>query len=178
MKAFRKILLIAVGLLVVACASTTMVADSTYQVIPFRLIGGGIPIIKITLNDKDAWFIVDTGASASLVNMAVARDFNLPDHNNYLAGKTEINGLGGPRVFQSVTCKIGLGAITIHHPVLKAKNLSALFDAIRNGENVTVAGILGSDILSRYHMILDYARGTLSYKMGNGLRKLLVRSGD
>lgn len=178
MKTLRRILLIALGLMTVACASSTMVADSSYHAIPFRLIGGGIPIIKISLNDKEAWFIVDTGASASLVNMAVAQEFNVPNYNNYLAGRREINGLGGRQVFQSVTCKIGLGPITINHAVFKSKDLNGLFDAIRNGENLIVAGILGSDLLSRYHMSLDYAKKTLSYKINNGVRKLLTGAGE
>lgn len=162
------------ALVVMSCASSTIVSDATHHVIPFRLIGVGIPIIKGTLNDKDAWFIVDTGASASLVNMAVAGDFGIPDFKNFYVENREINGLGGRRAFESVSCRIGLGPLHIRKEVLKSKDLNGFFDAIRVAESLTIAGILGSDILLRYRMVLDYDNGTISYRITEGMRKMLA----
>lgn len=176
MKALFRLVCSSMAVVSISCTSSTMVSDSGHYVIPFRLIGVGIPIIKVTLNDKDAWFIVDTGASASLVNMAVASDFGIPDFKNFYVENMQINGLGGRRAFESVSCRIGLGPLHLRKELLKSKDLNGLFDAIRVAESLTIAGILGSDVLLRYRMVLDYESGTISYRLTNGMRQVLARA--
>jgi hypothetical protein len=160
---------------VMSCSSTEFVAESNYNVMPFTVVGAGIPVVRATLNDKDAWFIVDTGASVTLLNMAMSEYFNISTYSNFDLDVTEINGLGGAVTFESAICKIGFGQLIINHKVLKSKDLNGLFSHIKRKENIQLAGIIGSDILLRYRMTINYENKTLSYKRSNHLRRLLVQ---
>jgi hypothetical protein len=140
------------------------------------MVGSSIPVVKATLNDKDAWFIVDTGASATLLNMSLAQYFGISPYRDLHRGDIEINGLGGSMSFESAICKIKIGQLTINHAALKSKDLNGLFAAINKKENMEIAGILGSDILLRCHINVNYDSQTLSFKVKGGLRSLLVQS--
>jgi hypothetical protein len=160
----------------IRCSSSEFIAEKDYYVIPFRMVGTSIPVVKATLNDKDAWFIVDTGASATLLNMSLAQYFGISPYRDLRRGDIEINGLGGSMSFESAICKIKIGQLTIHHAALKSKSLNGLFAAINKKENMEIAGILGSDILLRCHINVNYDSQTLSFKLTSGLRSLLVQS--
>lgn len=159
-----------------SCTSSEFITENDYYVIPFRMVGSSIPVVKATLNGKDAWFIVDTGASATLLNMALSQYFGISPYRDRYRGDIEINGLGGSMSFESAICKIKIGQITIHHAALKSKDLNGLFAAINKRENMEIAGILGSDILLRCRINVNYDSQTLSFKLTNAVRDLLVQS--
>jgi hypothetical protein len=159
---------------VLGCASTHLITDSGHLVIPFRIIGSGIPVIRATINDKEAWFIIDTGASATLVNMSMARYFGLTDHTDLQKGELEINGLGGVVSFRASTCKIGIGPLVVRHRVLRSAHLDGLFSTICNSEKISIGGILGTDLLMQYHISVNYDTRTISCRITNEVSRLLV----
>lgn len=155
-------ILICVALnVVLGCVTTEKAVGEDYHV-PFQMIGSSIPVIKVTLNEKNAWFIIDTGASATIINAALTKYFGITPHSKQ---QGELYGLGGTTSFESYLCRIRIGRVTINHPALKSKNLDAFFNHISFAENFEIAGILGSDILSRYKFIINYSNRTLSYKI-------------
>src|SRR5687768_8288082 len=95
---FKKILFGVVPIIVAGCSSSRPVSiSSDYYVVPFRNGLTTIPIVGIKLNDKDAWFVVDTGASTTVLNTALSAHFQLSSYSN----EKEINGLGGVGIFQT-----------------------------------------------------------------------------
>lgn len=161
----RAYLVLLVLILAVGCVSSELIEHGQYHVIPFRLSDAKIPIVRATLNDKAAWFIVDSGASATLINSAVAKHFGISERFNFYESRTEINGLGGTAAFESSFCKIEIGNLVIHHPVLKSRELNGLFQLISSREKLPITGILGSDILLQCGISLNYENKTLMYKV-------------
>lgn len=116
-----------------------------------------------------AWFIIDTGASATLINRSMCKYFGIPDYPDYGSSRTQLNGLGGAVELESSRCRIGLGSLSIWHAALRSSELNNLFSFISSREHIPVAGILGSDLLSLYHLSINYGNYTLSYRIGRGL---------
>jgi hypothetical protein len=159
---FKNILFGVIVVILTGCSSSRPVSvSSDYYAIPFRSGLTTIPIIAVKLNNKDAWFVVDTGASTTVLNAALSIHFRLSSYSN----ETEINGLGGASLFQTSLCKIELGPLIINHSALKSKGLNQLFSVIGKNENISVAGILGSDILSKYRINVNYETNTVSFKI-------------
>jgi hypothetical protein len=150
------------------CAPSPIVLKDDYHFISFRLAAAKIPMVKGKLNGRDAWFIVDTGASVTLINKAIIKHFGLSERFDFYEDKTEINGLGGRVGFESFVCKIEIGILTINHAALKSKDLNGLFALISGRENIRITGIIGSDILSQYGISINYENKTLSYKVNQG----------
>lgn len=138
-----------------------------YHTIPFRTIGQKIPIIQATLNQKNAWFIVDTGASITLLNATEATYFGFSMHQ-YLRNDTEVSGfLDKLTISKTSLCTIEIGNLKIEHDVYQSLEMNALFITIGNNERMRIAGILGSDLLARYRMNVNYETRTLSYRVGS-----------
>lgn len=152
----------------VGCASSEMVTAEEGH-ISFRMIGASIPVIRITVNDKHGWFIIDTGASYTIINAEQSKHFGIASSESQYR---ELDGLGGRMSFESLTCRIRIGGLVIDHPALKSEDLNALFNRISYNEKIRISGILGSDILSRYRFSINYGKRTLSYKVGASVGRL------
>lgn len=155
------------------CASTEYIVQEGSHAVPFITVGTGIPVVKIKLNKKDAWFIVDTGASATLINKAHSKYYDIPDQLNYLQN-IELNGLGGSIRFQSIVCSLEIGLLKFKQAVFKSNDLNGFFSFIDNREGISIIGILGSDILSRYNMNVNYDTQTISFKIKEKIKMLAV----
>jgi len=113
---------------------------------------GQVVIIQATLNNKrSAKFVVDTGASYTLISNALARDLSIDVGSNpkTLAFQTA-NGL----IQAPVT---SLESITVGG--MEIRNLpAAVHDAVPDPE---VAGLLGLNFLSNFRMDIDTQKGVL-----------------
>jgi clan AA aspartic protease (TIGR02281 family) len=113
---------------------------------------GEVVIIQATLNNKrSAKFVVDTGASYTLISNALARDLSIDVGSNpkTLSFQTA-NGL----IQAPVT---NLDSITVGG--MEIRNLpTAVHDAIPDPQ---VAGLLGLNFLSNFKMDIDTQKGVL-----------------
>ncbi len=159
-------LLITFGLFA-ACRPVTQVASTgNERLIPFHTIGEKIPVVPGQLNGKFAWFIVDTGASITMLNAAEANYYKIQTQG-VRQGLTELSGLSSVVMdlrWKSF-CSIQIGDLEFQHNVFIAKEMDALFTMIGNREGKRIAGIIGSDLLARFSMSLDYGRRTLSFNL-------------
>lgn len=120
-------------------------------VIPFELNTNHI-FLKVTLNNAPLWFIIDTGAAMSVMDMERAKALGLG-----LQGTVPIGGAGGENAttgafVQGATLKVaGVGgfatSIQVALPLTK----------LAQSEARAVDGILGYEFFSRYAVQLDYA---------------------
>lgn len=136
-----------------------------HHMVPFRMVGHKIPMIQAKLNSKPAWFIVDTGASITLLNATERAYFDVAVYNSRKE-TTELSGFTN-RIDVSSTsvCRIEIGKLQMHHKVYISKDMDGLFAMIEKHEQIRVAGILGSDILAKYLMNVNYGTRTLSYNI-------------
>lgn len=118
---------------------------------PFKLLTGGIIIIKAALNNhKDSLnFILDTGSGGISIDSATA---------NYLQlslKKTDrvIKGIGGERTVSFAFAQ------TMHLPNLTVKNLDCHindYDLLSSLYGIPIHGIVGYSLLRRYLVTVNY----------------------
>jgi hypothetical protein len=120
--------------------------------IPFRLINN-IPVVEGSLNGKKVSFIVDSGASISVLDISQQKRFKF---NTYDQGSSAI-GYGGVANFKEVLgADLVLGDSIAVSANFRAQDLSTLVSAIKTHEGINIAGILGSDVWNKLDAIIDF----------------------
>ncbi len=144
-----------------------------YHSVRFHTIGSRIPIVKLKLNDKDAWFIIDTGSTITLLNSTESNYFGFGVYHTSHSKITELKGLNAKvALFNACKCLIHFGNLIIKDHAWKSSDLNDLFLAIKEGEGIKIAGILGSDMLAKYDMKINYADQTISYPINIPLQNV------
>lgn len=117
-----------------------------------------VPVVEGTINGKQAFFIVDSGASLSVL------DDNQSDYFKFLTSSSNIAaaGYGGVASFGNASnVKLTIGGKKFETD-FKSQDLSKIVDLIRENDGVEISGIIGSDIMKDYHFIIDYSELTIS----------------
>lgn len=126
----------------------------------FRKIGH-IPVVEGKINGKKAFFIIDTGASVSILDESVAEHFGF---RLLYSSEQQIIGFTGLASISPVkNCIVELGVLTIRNVAFKTLDLNPLAKVVRQHENIEIAGILGADFFSRYCIKIDFRRNLISY---------------
>ncbi len=115
--------------------------------------------LDLTVNNKKARFIIDTGASVSLVDYEQAEDYGFQYFKNRNVGK--INGIGGVTDLRMVT-KLKVAAFGCESKFIPfyGSNLKYLNDHLAS-QYTKVLGVLGSDFLARSGAVIDYQQRKL-----------------
>lgn len=121
-----------------------------------------LPIMRGLINDKEAYFIMDSGASISVMdsNGAEEFEFNVEETEDGAAA-----GYGGAASFKKAgAIKIKTqDKIELWVPEFKAQDLSKIVDVINRNEGFKINGILGFDLMKRYSFILNFKDNTMSF---------------
>jgi len=132
--------------------------------VPFRT-HGGIPLIKAKLNGKTAHFIVDTGASISLLNEGEAEYFGFKTRQDELYNEVCVTDLNGTTTAKRVSaCVLQLGTITVRSHHFKSRDMIEFSRPFMEQEGIRIGGILGSDLMTYYHLQIDYKNHVISFK--------------
>ena len=122
--------------------------------IPFRFIGNHI-YIPVVVNCKERLWVLDSGASMSVIDKAYA-DFLGVDLQGDLKGK----GAGGTvNVSLATLPPFSLEGIEFDEQAIAVIDMSDLIRLL----GVDIAGILGFDFLSRFVTKVDYANELVSF---------------
>jgi hypothetical protein len=149
-----------VVLIILASGCMSLQVGGNISYLRFMEIGK-IPVIEGTINGKKAMFIVDTGASCSVLNESVSYDFDFdlkPGVNDFVFGLT-----GESKLRQAMNCEVQLGPLQIRNHIFKTKDMVAIVSAIQLNEHITVDGIIGADILDKYSITIDFANNILAF---------------
>jgi hypothetical protein len=146
-----------VVLVLLSGCATSREADSWMY---FTTIGR-IPVIEGKINGKRAFFIIDTGASCSILDEGVSEKFGF----NFGARADErVHSLAGEaRMHKAFDCVVEVGPLRLQHGVFRTRQLQELASAIRKHDEVDIAGIIGSDIFNKYRMSIDFKRNTILF---------------
>lgn len=102
-------------------------------------------------------FLIDTGASVTLINRSLAQHLNLPKSGN----TQKVSGIGGTELAVPVSISDWhLGQINLPEATIVSSTISSS----KHGDSETnEEGLLGSDILSQFGAVtVDYADQTIT----------------
>lgn len=111
----------------------------------------GLPIITFKIQDKKLHFVLDTGATKSILNAKIANKLAAK-----LEGDSKIVGIEGT----TRECSYTTLSLTYKDKVYEEKfsvlDMSSTFKEIKNMYGVTLHGVLGSSFMEKYKYVLDF----------------------
>ena len=154
------LLLAAAALVLAGCGASSTSAPATPKGqldVAIKVLKHGrqvIALVPVTIDGKGPYtFALDTGASQSLVDSAVARDLGVKhsDGSHRVAGITNVTKVHTIEVAHWQVGDVQLPATTVVEANLPFGNADG-----------GVQGLLGSDMLSQFDVVtIDYAHGML-----------------
>lgn len=137
--------------------SASAPADSTAGEIGFRLVGpgGAALVVPVHVNGRGPFsLILDTGATFTCVDTALARELALPERRMAVGTAVGVGGAGGVRLFGADSLRVG--AASARGITVCALDLRAL-----RAVGPEVRGLLGLNFLRSFRMTLDFEREVL-----------------
>jgi len=128
--------------------------------VPFSISRTGHIVIKADIKGKDAYFVVDTAAGASVINQKSIRYLGLKP------GATVRGGAKGLGTSSHATRQIAMPGITIQkveykNPYFVTMDLSHAEQASEKG----LHGLIGSPFLQKHGAIINYEQKTISLRL-------------
>jgi hypothetical protein len=148
---------------IAALISLAMVSKSPAQDTTALVIIKNIPLVLGSINNQPAYFLIDTGASVTLLNESLQRWYNFEVVENQYLVKHEIIGMGGRsslREARAARVKIGIHELYFINMASDLGNISAEFAAF----NITIAGIIGTDLLTVLGGVIDLELKTIVFR--------------
>ena len=110
-----------------------------------------LPIVSLSQGDKTFNFLIDSGATTSVLNEDTIKDLQ----HTPLQGKSEICGVGDNNC-ETYYVGVQLSAKKCNFiEIFEVCNI-ATFTYIEQCTNVKIHGLLGSPFLKRYNFLIDY----------------------
>ncbi len=121
-------------------------------------------MVKLLINGKTARMIIDTGASKTVFDKTAIGKF--VKENNFEEYEQLSSGLGTNTMVSHSTMikKIKLGDVIIENYKAVLLDLSHVNNSYLQIGLKQVDGVLGSDILLKYHAVIDYEKKILKLK--------------
>lgn len=114
----------------------------------------GVPIITFKNNNKKYNFILDTGASNSVINAKVLKQLEYTK----IEGSSQLWGMeGNVQHVEYVKMPLYYWGVEFEEE-FQVVNMEESFNKIKEGFGVTVSGILGSSFFNNYNYILDFKK--------------------
>jgi Aspartyl protease len=152
-KTFRRLAVLALPAIIVPMVSAEQRCPGNVVDLPFRLVHRSQMIVSATINRTGPYdFLVDTGTQITMIYPSLAAELQLKSQ-----GEARVLAVGLPsRAFFSQLELIEVGPLAIaHHQVLVPKLDHSL------GADVHIRGILGSNFLGRFDVLIDNAHQML-----------------
>jgi hypothetical protein len=149
---------VAALLMMSGCLTSTYVRNTNQ--LRFTTIGR-IPVIEGKINGKRAYFIIDTGASCSILNQSVSDRFGF---KSFVKIDEHVMGLGGEaKMNHAFNCHVEVGPLKLNNIVFRTKHMDSFVSVIQTHENIEIAGIIGSDIFNRYGIAINFKSNTITF---------------
>ena len=124
------------------------------NLISLNLLSTTVPIIEGELNGKKAFFIVDTGSTITVLDILKRKYFGFSIYKNI---SKKLHGFGGKSLklwlLFDTHLKLGGKLIATNYT---GTPLNKLKDSILETTGYEISGVLGSDVIRDYGIIVDY----------------------
>lgn len=144
-------------------ALSAVLKKQGYHKIFLRNNGAGHFKLNLKINGAAGNFIIDTGASHSVIDEVSAGKFSLKFSDK---ASKDAGGLGNSalKTRKSTRNMIDLKGFQIKKAVLIAIDLSHVNDTLKKGGSGRIDGVIGSDILKKHKALIDYSEKALYLK--------------
>jgi hypothetical protein len=122
-------------------------------------VSTGHQLVDLTLNGRDATFVVDTGANVSVLHAPFAREYDLSTDSASPGGAIGIGGSGQARQVRIESLRIG--GIAIRQQRIVLADLSQVVSVLGQMSDRPVSGIIGQDVLGEHRAVIDVPRSIL-----------------
>lgn len=112
----------------------------------------GLPVITFRQGKERLNFLLDTGATNSVINLSKLNDI---EHTVLEGVQGDVYGIEG-NVQTVPFVEIKFKRDMEYEGEFQALDMSAAFDAVKVETGVTIVGILGNDFFQKYKYVLDY----------------------
>lgn len=115
-------------------------------------------------NGQDGWWIVDTGASKTVFDRNQEHYYEIVDPHD--KQKYQSAGISEGMVDTKVgnIAKLNFGSLRIKNLKVALIDLQHVNDIYQKYHDKCVAGLLGSDVLTRYGCQIDYLKQTIRFQ--------------
>jgi predicted aspartyl protease len=142
-----------VSALTAICSCTPVPMSATRTDLPLQLVNNLVFVSVRVGSSEPLSFILDTGASATVLNRTVAERLGLDLH----ASEDARTGGGSVQTASATGVTLSVGSMSLPDVTVVAIDLSGL----QAGLGRPVDGILGYEIFRRYVVAIDYAANTV-----------------
>jgi len=122
--------------------------DSSSSAIPFNIVGNLI-VVKARVDTIEGNFILDTGSPYLVLNITYFRNYTI--ESNHDDEQTSVSGTGGT-VHRTSIKDFSLGSLHYYNTYADLASLSK----IENIKGIKLLGLLGTGLLAKCEMIIDY----------------------
>lgn len=145
--------------MIAALLTHFLIAQTPYnEVARYR----GKPIIQMTINEKSAWVLLDTGSDITVLNS---------DHKDELGFSTFVKqddnlsvpgfGSSNNKLERAHKVKVFFGTTRLHGSFL-AFDISHVSNSIKRRTGQEISAIIGTDLMRKYGFVIDLRNGTAS----------------
>lgn len=132
------------------------VEDSNKHKISFKesMDLADLPIVTFRIGDKKINFLLDSGASLSVINSTI-----LDDYMHVMTNKSgTVFGMEGNKQENKITSMDICLDNKVYSEEFQVVDMSNAFDSVKKENGVTIHGILGNSFLSKYNYVLDFSK--------------------
>lgn len=141
-------------------ALDTFLANKGFTKLCFQKLASQHAIVEVSVNGFKSNFIIDSGASVSVINNSDVSKFRLIPASGI--ANVQATGVGGKVTTQSFMLDIfKIDQLKIKNKHIVAMDLSHIVDALTTVSDKEINGVIGQDILTRHKAVIDIASNTL-----------------
>lgn len=131
-----------------------------YMPVPLRRVGNGLDTVTMRVNGSAGTFLLDTGASNSVIDSRLLPKFNISPQS--LRSSDRAIGAGGDVRISSYTIS-GLSFNRQNFPLreISAADISSVIFAFQRDTGIKLDGIIGQDVMISFDGVIDTKSRTL-----------------
>ena len=127
--------------------------------VPLTELSTGHHLVTLQLNGREAVFILDTGANATVLHAPHAERFGVGE-GSVLPGVAV--GLGGSmRARQAPIESMSIGGVPIRRDRIMLSDLAQIEQVLGRLSGRTISGIVGQDVMKEHRAVIDVAKPLL-----------------
>ena len=145
-------------LLLVAITAITFCSSNAQEIIKVEDHIGAKPVVRMTLNGKKIWVLLDTGASVNLLDIKAQKKYDFGVYNRP-GNSVNVVGFASSEIELPRVDGIDLRyqGIRLQDEFL-AHDLTEVINSVKQESMITISGIIGYSMMRKYGFVIDMCK--------------------